>query len=58
MPGYVNDVEENGNFGNKGRVNQIKLQSQSASNMELKAIPDSQSHAQTNEYHHTLALLH
>lgn len=47
MPGYINDMEENGHFGNetKGQVNQLRLQNQSASNMELKGIPDSQSHA-------------
>ena len=44
VPGYINDREENGNFGNKGQVNQLRLQSQSASNVELKGIPDSQSH--------------
>lgn len=41
----ISDTDDNGSFGNKGQVNQLKLQSQSASNMELKALPSSQSHA-------------
>lgn len=45
LPGYTSDREENGYFANKGQVNQLRLQSQPASNMELEGIPDSQCHA-------------
>lgn len=53
----ISDTDENGNFGNKGQINQLRLQSQPASNMEVKAIPNSQSHADTNRHQHTLASL-
>lgn len=43
VPGHIHDMEQNGNFGteNEGQVNQLRLWSQSALNMELKGIPNS-----------------